>query len=256
MNIIISGAGGFMGREVAKLAENGYKEMKVTAGVDPVVNAGTLSFTCCKSYEELEHDYPDLVSHADVIIDFSNHAATGDLTSFAVRNNLSLVLATTGQTDEEKRMIAEASKKIPLFFASNYSVGIALLVQLAKTAVKTLPDAEVEIVEIHHDRKIDAPSGTAITLAESIKEVRPESKIVSGRSGLGKREPEDIGISSVRMGNVVGIHEVMIGTQNQTITLKHEAHSRALFAEGALTAAAFLKDKTPGLYDMESMLKG
>ena len=189
-------------------------------------------------------------------MDFSHHAATGDLTAFAVRHELPLVLATTGQTQEELNQIDEASKKIPLFFASNYSIGIALLLQLAKTAAEALPEAEIEIVETHHDRKIDAPSGTAISLAKAIQEVRPESKIVAGRSGIGKREPEDIGISSVRMGNIVGIHEVMIGTQNQTITLKHEAHSRALFAEGALTAAAFLKGRKPGLYNMDSMLKG
>ena len=117
-------------------------------------------------------------------------------------------------------------------------------------------DAEIEIVEIHHDRKVDAPSGTALAIADAIRQIRPESTVHSGRSGMGKRTPEEIGIHAVRMGNVVGIHEVMIGTQNQTITLKHEAHSRALFAEGALAAADFLMGKPAGLYDMNSLLDG
>lgn len=254
MNIIISGAGGFMGREVAKLAEKNYQGMTAAAGVDPVADSKDFPFTCGKSFEALERDCPELVRSADVIIDFSNHAATEALTSFAVKNNLPLVLATTGQTEDELALIHKASEHIPLFFASNYSIGIALLVQLAKTAAAALPDAEVEIIEVHHDRKIDAPSGTALTLAKAIQDIRQGSKIVAGRSGLSKREPDDIGISSVRIGNVAGIHEVIIGTQNQTITLKHEAHSRALFAEGALTAAAFLKGKEPGLYNMESMM--
>lgn len=245
-----------MGREVARLADKGYNDMKAVAGVDPVADGSGFVFECCKSFEDLEEHHPDLVKAADIIVDFSHHAATEALTAFAVKNSIPLVLATTGQTEEEIVVIKEASQKIPLFFASNYSIGIALLVQLARTTAAALPDAEVEIVEIHHDRKIDAPSGTALTLAKAVQEVRPGSRIVTGRSGIAKRQPEDIGISSVRMGNVAGIHEVMIGTQNQTITLKHEAHSRALFAEGALTAAAFLKGKEPGLYDMDSMLRG
>ena len=254
MNIIISGAGGFMGREVAKLAEKGYQGVTAIAGVDPVAVGDAFSFACCKSFEELEQNHPELVKSADMLVDFSNHTATGALTAFAVRNNIPLVLATTGHTEDELALISKASESIPLFFASNYSIGVALLVQLAKTAAAALPDAEIEIVEIHHDRKIDAPSGTALTLAKAVQDVRPGSKIVTGRSGLCKREPEDIGISSVRMGNVAGIHEVMIGTQNQTRTLKHEAHSRALFAEGALVAAAFLKDKQPGLYNMDNLM--
>lgn len=254
MNIIISGAGGFMGREVIKLAEQGYQGATAITGVDPAADSDAFVFTCCKSFESLEQDYPEEVKSADVIIDFSNHSATAALTSFAVKNNIPLVLATTGQTEDELAMINKASESIPLFFASNYSIGVALLVQLAKTAAAALSDAEIEIVEIHHDRKIDAPSGTALTLAKAVQEVRPESRIVSGRSGLCKREPGDIGISSVRIGNIAGIHEVIIGTQNQTISLKHEAHSRAIFAEGALTAAAFLIGKKPGLYNMDSMI--
>ena len=164
------------------------------------------------------------------------------------------MLATTGQTEEEKAMITKAAESIPVFFAANFSMGVALLIDLAKKAAQTMPDAEIEIVEAHHDRKLDAPSGTALAIANAIKEVRPEATFNMGRSGYAKREPNEIGISAIRMGNIVGIHEVMIGTQNQTITLKHEAHSRALFAEGALQAAAFIADKPAGLYNMESLI--
>ena len=115
--------------------------------------------------------------------------------------------------------------------------------------------AEIEIIERHHNRKVDAPSGTALAIAHAIQEVRPESQIVNGRNGYGKRQPNDIGIHAGRMGNIVGIHEVVIGTDNQSITLKHEAYSRALFAEGAVKAAAFLMGKTAGLYDMNDLLK-
>ena len=171
-----------------------------------------------------------------------------------MNNHLPLVLATTGQTDEERAEILAASEKIPLFFAANYSLGIALLIELAKKTAALMPDAEIEIIEKHHDRKLDAPSGTALAIAKAICEVRPAATIHNGRSGYGKRTPEEIGIHAIRMGNIVGEHEVIIGTPNQTLTLKHEAHSRSLFAEGALAAAEFLCDKPAGLYDMKSLV--
>ena len=238
-----------MGREVEKLVREGYRGSELAGGVDITATEGCSDVPVAASFDEA-------ITDVDCIVDFSHHAGTKGLLDFAVKNNIPLVLATTGQTDEERAMISEAAKQIPLFFASNYSLGIALLVELAKKAAAAMPDAEIEIVEMHHERKIDAPSGTALTLANEIKTVRPEANIVSGRSGMGKREPNDIGISAVRMGNIVGIHEVMIGTQNQTITLKHEAHSRALFAEGALAAAAFIQGKPAGLYDMKSLIAG
>ena len=134
------------------------------------------------------------------------------------------------------------------------AVGVALLCSLAKQAAAVLPDADIEIVETHHNRKLDAPSGTALMIADAIREARPELHNHCGRSGQCKRESDEIGIHAVRMGGVVGIHEVLITTQTQTITLKHEAYSRALFAEGAVTAAQFLMGKGPGLYDMKSMI--
>ena len=246
MRVLVSGLKGFMGNEVAKLALAGYRGAELVAGVDPA-QGGQTTVPCAAGFAEAEAD-------VDVIIDFSHHSCTQDLLAFAVKNKLPLVLATTGQTEEERAAIQKASESIPLFFAANYSLGIALLIELAKKTAAAMPDAEIEIIEQHHDRKLDAPSGTALAIAKGICQVRPEATIHNGRSGMGKRTPEEIGIHAVRMGNIVGIHEVLIGTQNQTITLKHEAHSRALFAEGALAAAAFLMDKPAGQYDMNSMI--
>jgi 4-hydroxy-tetrahydrodipicolinate reductase len=153
-------------------------------------------------------------------------------------------------------LIDQAKRDIPIFHSGNMSLGIALLMELARTVASHMPEAEVEIIEKHHNRKLDAPSGTALMLADAIKEARPESFSKVGRSGHGKRCPEEIGIHSVRMGNIVGVHEVIIGTPNQTITLKHEAHDRALFAEGAIAAAEFLVNCPNGKYDMKSIVEG
>ena len=144
---------------------------------------------------------------------------------------------------------------IPVFHSANMSLGIALLVELAKMTAKTFPDADIEIIEKHHNRKLDAPSGTALLLANAIKEIRTKAKLVFGRQGQAKREADEIGIHAIRMGNIVGEHEVIVGTDTQTVTLKHEAHSRALFAEGAMAAAAFLIGKPAGLYDMKRMIE-
>ena len=246
MRILINGLYGHMGREVADLALAGYRGAELAAGVDIVGGSG-YDVPCVS-------DIADVCTDADCIVDFSHHSCTAPLLDFAVKNNLPIVLATTGQTDEERAAIAEAARKIPLFFAANYSLGIALLIELAKKTAAAMPDAEIEIIEKHHDRKVDAPSGTALAIAEAIREVREDATVNCGRSGFGKRTKEEIGIHSIRMGNIVGEHEVLIGTQNQTITLKHEAHSRALFAEGALAAAEFICGKEPGLYDMKSMI--
>ena len=169
--------------------------------------------------------------------------AGADVLAYAKENNCSVVVGTTGHTPEEKELIFRAAECIPVFYAGNVSLGIAVLCRLVKQAVAFFPDAEIEIVETHHDRKIDAPSGTAMMLYREIAAVRDNAPAKLGRSGIDKRNPGEIGIHAVRMGNIVGEHEVIVGTDTQTITLKHEAHSRALFAEGALAAAAYLCGK-------------
>ena len=247
MKILISGLGGFMGRELANLCRKGIRGAELIGGID--INGCTDAGVPCSA------EFGSAVPGADVIIDFSHHAATQALTDYAVSGGIPLVIATTGQTEDELAMIAAASEKIPVFFASNYSMGIAILCELAKRTAALMPDAEIEIIEKHHNRKLDAPSGTAMTLAKEMASVRENAEIRCGRSGYGKREKNEIGIQSVRMGNIVGEHEVIIGTDNQTITLKHEAHSRALFAEGALAAAEFIIGRECGLYDMKSLVK-
>ncbi len=250
MNILLNGISGFMGREVVKLCEAGYRGATLAVGVDPNVT-GAEAPIAVKKYDEIMN-----LDGVDCIVDFSHHSCVVELLAFAVKKKLPAVIATTGHTEDELAVIRAAADQIPVFFSANMSLGVALLVELAKTAAAAMPDAEIEIIEKHHDRKLDAPSGTALMLANAICEVRTDSYINLGRAGQGKRTPDEIGIHAVRMGNIVGEHEVLLGTQNQTITLKHEAHSRALFAEGALAAAAFLVSCPKGLYDMKSLISG
>ena len=201
-----------------------------------------------KTFEELG------TVEADVVIDFSHHTAVADVLAYAKKIGAAAVIGTTGHTPEEKEMIAAAAAEIPVFFSGNMSLGIAVLCRLAKQAAAAFPEADIEIVEAHHIRKVDAPSGTALMLFNAIREVRPEAVANCGRSGEGKRTKEEIGIHALRMGNVVGIHEIHIHTGNQSLTLKHESGSRAMLADGAVDAARFMVGKDKGLYNMESML--
>lgn len=234
-----------MGQEVASAAK--LKNIEVAGGVDPRVD-GFEQIPCSAGFDGLPADI------ADCIIDFSNHASTSALLKYAVSEKLPLVIATTGHTEEEIREIKDASEKIPLFYASNYCLGIALMTDAAKRIASAMPDADIEIVEYHHNRKIDAPSGTALTVFNELKKVRLDAVANMDRHNSGKRQQNEIGISSVRMGNVCGIHEILISTQYQTITLKHEAHTRAAFAEGALVAAEYLVDMPVGLYTVKDLL--
>ena len=192
---------------------------------------------------------------ADVVIDFSHHSAAGDVIAFAKAHRCAAVIGTTGHTAEEKALIHAAAAEIPVFYAGNMSLGIAVLCRLAKQAAAAFPDADIEIVEIHHNRKVDAPSGTAKMLFEAVKEVRPQAVANCGRSGEGKRTKDEIGISALRLGGVVGVHEVHIHTNNQSLTLRHEAIDRSMLAEGAVDAARFVVTQSAGLYNMETMLE-
>ena len=244
MRIILCGYTGHMGQEVRKSAARAG-DCEIVLGVDPMMPEGEGG--CVRSFAEC-------AAAADVLIDFSHHSLTGELLDFAEERKMPVVLATTGQTDEEKARIEAAARVIPVFFAANYSLGIATLTDLVRRALALYPDAEVEIVEAHHDRKLDAPSGTALALFEAVRDVRPAAKAVPGRSGMGKRGADDVGIHAIRMGNIVGIHEVIIGTQNESISLKHQAYSRGVFADGSLKAASFIIGQAPGLYGMKDLL--
>lgn len=241
MKVIISGACGFMGNEVNALCQKGFKGAECVAKIDVKGGDGVFTSLC------------DCTVDGDVIIDFSFHTGTKALLEEAIKRNLPIVIATTGHTPEEKQDIIDASKKIPVFFAANYSLGVAVTAKLVKETATYMQGADIEIIETHHNRKVDAPSGTALMLADSAIEARPELKAKCGRSGYCKREENELGIQSIRMGNVVGIHEVIFNTGNETITIKHEAHARSLFANGAITAAEYLIGKPCGLYDMKSL---
>lgn len=191
---------------------------------------------------------------ADCIIDFSSHTATGPLTDYAVRHRLPLVIAATGQSEEELTLIRQAAEVIPVFYSGNFSLGIALMMEMVRMAARMFPEADIEIVEQHHNQKLDVPSGTALLLAKAAQEARPDTYLRVGRHENGRRSPQEIGIHSLRMGNTVGVHEVLINTGTQILTLKHEAQDRSLFAEGALRAAHFLLGRQPGLYQIDSLV--
>ena len=246
MKILICGVGGRMGREVAKMALDGVRGAVPVAGFD-VLPVDTREFPTYTDWAMVEET-------PDCIVDFSNHAGTSALLRYACEKKIPAVIATTGHTDAERAEIEAAAKEIPIFHSANMSLGVALLVELAKLTAKTFPDADIEIIEKHHNRKLDAPSGTALLLANAIREIRTKAKLIFGREGHAKRETDEIGVHAIRMGNIIGEHEVIVGTDTQTITLKHEAHSRALFAEGAMAAAEFLIGKPAGMYDMKHMI--
>ena len=192
--------------------------------------------------------------NADMVIDFSHHTAVADVLDYAKANGCAAVIGTTGHTAEEKERIYAAAKEIPVFYSGNMSLGIAVLCRLARQAAAYFPDADIEIVEIHHNRKVDAPSGTAHMLFNAIRQARPDAVEVCGRAGEGKRKKNEVGVASLRLGTVVGVHEVHIHTGSQCLTLRHEAVTRAMLADGAVDAARFMEGKTAGLYDMESLL--
>ena len=241
MRAIVCGACGRMGRVLRQMI-NEALDWTLAAGVDP--------------YGQTPDVLPSLEGcpEADVIIDFSHHSGTNALLAYAVERKLPVVIATTGHTPEELAAIAEAAKKIPVFRSGNMSVGVALLCSLAKKAASVFPEADIEIVETHHNHKLDAPSGTALMLADAIRESRGNVPAQLGRAGHCPRNPGEIGIHAVRRGEIVGIHEVLVSTPTQTVTLRHEAHTRALFAEGAMAAAEYLCAQGPGLYNMQSMI--
>ena len=192
---------------------------------------------------------------ADVVIDFSHHTAAPEVIRYAKRIGAAAVIGTTGHTPEEKQLIQQAAEDIPVFYSGNMSLGIAVLCRLAREAAGYFPDADIEIVEVHHNRKVDAPSGTAHMLFKAVRQARPQATEHCGRAGEGKRTKDEIGISSLRLGSVVGIHEVIIHTGTQCLTLKHEAVTRAMLADGAVDAARFMAGKPKGMYNMKSLLE-
>ena len=238
MKAVIYGANGAMGQLLcSKLGDEVVGRVSIGGGNG-----------AAKSFDELG------IVDADVVVDFSHHSAVSEVLAYAKKIGAAAVIGTTGHTEAEKALVYEAAKEIPVFFSGNMSLGITVMCRLAKEAAKYFPDADIEIVEAHHNRKVDAPSGTALMLFDALKEVRPNAVANCGRTGECKRTKDEVGISSLRLGSVVGTHEVILHTGSQQITLKHEAITRAMFADGAVDAAQFMLGKPAGLYNMESML--
>ena len=241
MKIIVNGACGRMGKTLCSLIESAPQH-ELAAAVDVFANAPGVLDDLSKA------------PAADVIIDFSHHSAVCALLDAAEKRACPVVICTTGHDKNEIARIHAAAEKIPVFLSGNMSVGVAQLCRMARETARLFPEADIEIVEIHHKHKKDAPSGTAKMLVSAVQEARSDATMVCGRSGMQPRTPQEIGVHSLRMGEVVGIHEVHISTATQTITLRHEAHNRGLFAEGAVCAAEFLAGQGAGLYDMKSMI--
>jgi len=248
--IAITGAFGRMGRAIAALCE-GREDCEVVAGVD--IAGGSQSADSFPVYKTVF----DMKQKPDVIIDFSHPSALSDLLSYGKMNNVPLVIATTGYNDEERGQITAAAAQIPIFFTFNMSLGINLLAELAKKAARVLGGQfDVEIVEKHHNMKKDAPSGTAIMLAEAINdEMSGRNRFVYDRHSVRKpRDKDEIGIHSVRGGTIVGEHDIIFAGHDEVITLSHSAQSREVFAVGAVNAAVFVSGKPAGLYAMSDLI--
>lgn len=248
MKILISGALGRMGRAVFAAA-SASEDIEVAAGVDLNAKKSDLPFPVYAAFSAVKEK-------ADVIIDFSSSSTLESLLAYAGENHIPAVLCATGYSEEQNKTVRAAAEKLPLFKSANMSVGVNLLIDLCRKAAKALPSFDVEIIEKHHNQKADAPSGTALMLADAVREVRPEDHYVYGRQGKpGKRDPKEIGIHAVRGGNIVGEHDVLFAGANETVTLSHAAASRNVFADGALKAARYLLGKGAGLYNMEMLIK-
>ncbi len=245
--IILSGCCGKMGRNVASVVKQ-RKDCEIVAGID-IVEDSSIGFPVFQNYSEVN-------VKADVIIDFSNPALLSDMLSFAKESKTSVVLATTGYTDEQIKEIEAASAEISIFFSYNMSLGVSLLCELSKTAARILgADFDIEIVEAHHNQKIDAPSGTAIMLANAVKEELPDAYFEYDRhSKREKRNGNEIGIHSIRGGTIVGEHEVIFAGNDEIVKLSHSARSKAIFAQGAVNAASFINGKKTGVYNMSDLV--
>lgn len=252
-NIILSGCGGKMGQAIVRAAD-ADNDCVILAGVD--INADSVASACKFPVYQTISDFP---GSADVIIDFSHHTALPSLLSYATKTKTPIVVCTTGHTDEEKAQMIAAAKEVAVFFSGNMSIGINLLIELCKNAAATLgEDFDIEIIEKHHNQKLDAPSGTAIMIADAIKDERKcDTEYVYDRHSVRKaRETSEIGIHSVRGGTIVGEHEVIFAGTNETISLTHTATSREIFANGALKASKYLAKKGAGLYNMSDLING
>ena len=247
--IILNGCNGKMGKVISQSIMDNYDDCEVVCGVD---------INTTKQFDYNVVSSPDEINvEADVIIDFSLPVAFDNIMKYAQRTKTPIVVATTGLSDEQIYVIKSASEIIPVFFTANMSLGVNLISELAQKAAEVLGRKfDVEIVELHHNQKVDSPSGTALLLADTIRDsLKDETKYVYGREGHAKREQNEIGIHAIRGGGIVGDHDVIFAGTGEVIELTHKAISREVFAVGALKACEFMGSITsPGLYDMNDVI--
>lgn len=248
IKLVISGCNGKMGKVVSSVAQ-AQSDMEIVGGFD----INTESVMGCKVYE----NPCDYKGEADVVIDFSHPDNLSGLLEYAKKMGTPLVIATTGLSEEQKNEMKKAAEHVPIFFSANMSLGVNLLIELAQKATKVLADQfDIEIIEKHHNQKIDAPSGTALAIADSINDVLTERKeyVYDRHAVRKKRSKNEIGIHAVRGGTIVGEHEVIFAGKDEVIELKHQAMSKEIFAVGAVAAAKYLIGKAPGMYSMRDLV--
>ena len=250
IRVLMHGCNGKMGRMITDLIRDDER-MEIVAGVDMYTGVDN-AYPVFENIEECN-------VKSDVVIDFSNSAAVDGLLDYCVNNEIPVVLCTTGLSEEQLKRVKEASEKTAVLKSANMSLGINLLMKVLKEASGVLAKAgyDIELVERHHNQKVDAPSGTAIALADSINEALDnEYTYVYDRSSVRqKRDPKEIGISAVRGGTIVGDHEVIFAGLDEVVEFKHRAYSRSVFGKGAVEAAAYLAGKKPGMYGMDDVIQ-
>lgn len=247
MRIITTGYDGKMGKILADaIREDESLELACVSARGMSEKEGSL-----KIYDDMSK----ISENADAIIDFSHPSNLDNILTYALNSKTPLVIATTGYNEEENNKITEASKTIPVFRSYNMALGVNIMLKLVKEATRMLKGFDIEIVEKHHNRKVDAPSGTAVMIAEGVKEVLSDTEFTYGRHGRNaKRQPGEVGIHAIRGGTIVGEHDAIFAGDSEVLTITHQSESRRIFANGAITAAKFLVDQKPGLYNMDDML--
>lgn len=250
MKLLLSGCCGRMGRVIYNIVKDST-DCEVVAGLDRLDDK-SMPFPIFEKAQDCNVEY-------DVLVDFSNPSALPGLLELAQRTGKPLVVATTGLNEEERAKLEEISKTNALFTSANMSLGINILIKLAQDAARTLyPNFNIEIIEAHHNQKVDAPSGTALMIADHIKDALTDKTVFyryERESFRAKRETNEIGISAIRGGTIVGEHDVIFAGPQEVLTIKHSAQSREVFAEGAIAAAKFLHGKKPGHYHMDDLIQ-
>lgn len=246
IKMLMNGCNGKMGKVISEMAK-ASTTISIVAGVDK--NSSNLDYPCYNSIDECEDDI-------DVILDFSRPDALDSLCQYSKKKNIPIVFCTTGFTPEQLCKIHCLSEEIAVFHSANMSIGVNIVNNILKNISNMLyKDFDIEIIEKHHNQKVDAPSGTALLLANTIKNsIEEETTFIKGRDGISKREPKEIGIHAIRGGNIIGDHEIIFAGKGECIEIKHTAISREVFAIGALKACEYLYGKDKGLYNMDDVV--